>query len=787
MHPLDKKLVRDLGSMKGQMIAVALVMSCGLAVMIMARSLIHSLDSTREAYYADHRFAEVFSDLKRAPNSLRKRITEISGVAAVETRVTGPAVLEIPGMKEPADGLIHSLPDDRPQQLNLLFLRSGRLPETGGKNEVVVGEAFAEAHGFQPGDYIDANLRGSRERLTITGIVLSPEYVFESRPGDTMPDNKRFGVFWMNERDLSVALDLDGAFNNVAIDLAPGVDKKTVMAELDRLLAPYGGLIAYGRKDHASAIRLDDELRILRGFAVAFPAIFLGIAAFMTSAALSRLVRLQREQIAQLKAFGYSSAAVGWHYLKFALVIVAVATVVGGSLGLVLAKAVVNLYHMFFRFPSLELMPDWNALASALVISTLAVAVGVSGSVRMAVKLAPAEAMRPEPPADFKPTIIERLGLSYLASPSFRMALRNIERKPWQSLFTTLGLALATGIPIVPGAMRDGIGYLMDFQWSLAQRQSVTVGLVEAGSAHAFNSLRHLPGVMDAEPFRAVPARIVSGHIERRTSITGIPRDPRLNRQLDDKGNPVFLPPSGLLVSAKLAEILRVKPGDIVRIEVQEGRRPVLEIPIGGTITDYAGVAAYMDIDALRREMKEGGTISGAHMTVDPAKWDAFLEKINEAPVIASLSITKAARESFRKSTGEMMDSIQGIYFGFAVIVSFGVVYNGARIALSERGRDLATLRVVGFTHGEVVGVLIGELAVLTLIAIPMGLLIGSGLANVLVVGVSTETVRMPLVLTSRTFATSVMIVLLSSTFSFAIVSRRIKKLDLIGVLKARD
>lgn len=787
MHPLDKKLVRDLGSMKGQMIAVALVMSCGLAVMIMARSLIFSLDTTREAYYADHRFAEVFCDLKRAPNSLRPRLAEISGVAAVETRVVGSAVLDIPGMKEPANGLIHSLPDDRPQQLNLLFLRSGRLPETGGRNEVVVGEAFAEAHGFQPGDSIDATIRGSHETLLITGIVLSPEYVFESRPGDTMPDNKRFGVFWMNERDLSIALDLDGAFNNVAIDLAPGVDRRGVMAELDRLLAPYGGLIAYGRKDHASAIRLDDELRILRGFAVAFPAIFLGIAAFMTSAALSRLVRLQREQIAQLKAFGYSSAAVGWHYMKFALVIVAIATVLGGTLGLMLAKSVVAIYHVFFRFPSLTLHPDWNALITGLVVSTLAVALGVSGSVRMAVKLAPAEAMRPEPPADFKPTLIERLGLAHLVSPSFRMALRNIERKPFQSLFTTLGLALATGIPIVPGAMRDGIAYLMDFQWSLAQRQTVTLGLVEAGSAKAFHDLRHLPGVLDAEPFRSVPSRIVSGHIERRVGIMGIPRDPRLNRQLDGNGHPVFLPPSGLLVSAKLAEILNVVPGDLVRIEVQEGRRPVLEIPIGGTLTDYAGVAAYMDIDALRREMKEGGTVSGAHLTVDASKWDSFLEKINEAPAIASLAITKSARESFRKSTGEMMDNIQLIYFGFSIIVSFGVVYNGARIALSERGRDLATLRVVGFTHREVAGVLIGELAMLTLFAIPVGLLIGSGLANVLVLGVSTETVRMPLVLTSKTFTTAVIIVLASSAFSFAIVSRQIKNLDLIGVLKARD
>lgn len=787
MQPLDKKLFRDLGSMKGQMIAVALVMACGLAVMIMARSLIHSLEATREQYYREHRFAEIFCNLKRAPNSLRPRLAEIDGVASLDTRVTGSAVLEIPGMPEPANGLIQSLPDDRPQMLNLLFLRSGRLPAGGGKNEVAVGEAFAEAHGFGPGDFIDATIRGSRERLKITGIVLSPEYVFEARPGETLPDNRRFGVFWMDEHDLSIALDLNGAFNNVVFDLAPGADRREVMAEIDRLLEPYGGLIAYGRKDHASALRLDDELRILTGFAVVFPAIFLGIAAFMTSAAISRLVRLQREQIAQLKAFGYSSAAVGWHYMKFALVIVAAATVLGGGLGIVLANGVVELYHMFFRFPRLDLMIDGRAFISAVVLSTVAVVVGVSGSVRLAVRLAPAEAMRPEPPAEFKPTLVERLGLAHLFSPSFRMALRNIERKPFQSLFTSLGLALATAIPIVPGAMRDGIAYLMDFQWTRVQRQTVTLGLVEAGSPGALNDMRHLPGVLEAEPFRAVPTRMVNGHLERRVSVTGIPRGTRLNRQLDKEGRVVPLPLEGLLVSSKLAEILGVKPGDVVRVEVQEGRRPVLEVPIGGTITDYAGVAAYIDIDELRRRMKEGGTVSGAHLSVDPLHWGEFLEKVGEAPAIASLSITKAARESFRKTTGRMMDSIQFIYFGFSVIVSFGVVYNSARIALSERGRDLATLRVVGFTHGEVAGVLIGELAMLTLFAIPIGLAVGSGLAGALVANVSTETVRMPLVLTPHAYATAVLIVLTSSTFSFAIVSRRIKNLDLIGVLKARD
>jgi putative ABC transport system permease protein len=787
MRALDLKLVRDVGKMKGQMVAVGLVMACGLAMMIMARSLILSLETTRAAYYERNRFADVFCDLKRAPNSLRDRLAAIPGVAAVETRVVAGLRMNLPGLAEPADGTIISIPEDRPMRLNTLFLRTGRFPEIGKADEVIVGEAFAKAHGFRPGDFIDVILRGAKERLFIVGIALSPEFVFEALPGQALPDNKRFGVFWMNERELAKANDLDGAFNNVVVDVAPGMDNAPVMAELDRLLEPYGGLIAYDRRDHASAKRLDDEMAMLNGMSVAYPVVFLSIATFMTSAVLARVIRLQREQIAQLKAFGYSSRQVGAHYLKFALVIVGIGLLVGGVAGMWLGSNVVTLYHKFFQFPSLTFHPDFAAIGVAFVVSSAASLLGVVGAVRQAMRLPPAEAMRPEPPADFKPSVLERIGVTNLAGPSMRMALRNIERRPWQAAFTALGLALAVGIPIVPGAMRDGIAFLLDFQWTLAQRQDVTVTLIEPGSASAFNDIRHLPGVIHAEAFRIVPARLRFGHRSHRLAVTGVPAGTLLNRALDEHGNPLPVPPDGLLISQKLAEMLGAKPGDTLEMEVQEGRRPSRKVTVHGLITDYAGLSAYMDIDALRRLMQEGGTVSGAHISVDAGRWVDFLDKVKGVPRIANIGITTALQQSFRKTTAESITLIQTIYFTFSVIVAFGVVYNSARIALSERSRDLATLRVVGFTNREVAGVLIGELVMLTAVAIPAGLWIGGRLANWIVQAASTETIRLPLILTHQTYATAILIVLLSAGVSFYIVSRRIRNLDLLGVLKASE
>lgn len=787
MQALNLKLLRDLKAMKGQVIAVALVMACGLAVLIMARSLVVSLEETRENYYRSQRFAEVFADLKRAPNALRGRLAELPGIAAVDTRVRGALTLDLPGMSEPADGVILSLPEDRPQLLNLLYLRQGRLPEAGEQNEVAVGEAFGKAHGFEPGHELEATIYGARVRLRIVGTALSPEFIYEIRPGDALPDHRRFGVFWMNERRLATALDLDGAFNNVVADVAPGANRRELMARIDALLEPYGGQLAFDRDAHISAKHLDDDIRVLGGFAITVPTIFLGIAAFMTSAALARLIRLQREQLAQLKAFGYGAAEIGGHYLKFALVIVALGTVIGSALGLWMGEAMTGIYRKFFLFPELVFSPDWTGAVLGIGAAVVLCVLGVSGAVWQAIQLPAAEAMRPEPPAEFRRSWVERLGLHRLASPSMRMALRNLQRKPWQSLFTLLGLALATAMPIIPGVMRDGIAYLLDFQWSQAQRQDATLGFIEPASAAARSAVDQLPGVIRSEVFRAVPARLRHGHLERRVSVTGLAPEARLNRLLDDQGRPVAMPLEGILLSEKLAEVLEIQPGETLRIEVQEGRRPVLNAVVAGTITDFSGVGAYMDIDALRRLMREGGTISGAHLAVDSARMDEFYAAVKEAPRIGTVFLTAKARESFKATTGEMMGTMQWIYFGFAIVVAFGVVYNSERIALSERQRDLATLRVIGMQVREVAWVLIGELLILTLWAVPVGLWLGGRLAALMIAISSTETVRMPLILSSRTYMIAVLIILISSALSFAVVSRRIRNLDMLSVLNARD
>ena len=788
ISPLDRKLLRDLGKMKGQVFAVSLVMACGLAMMIMTRSLIMTLETTRAAYYQKNAMADIFANLKRAPLAVAEQLTTLPGVATVEARVAVDVTLDLPGLSEPATGHIISLPEDGgPQKLNRLFLRSGRFPRSDERREVVLGESFANENGLRPGDSLVAVINGRRETLKICGIGLSPEYVFEARAGETLPNHKLFSVIWMNYRALAVAYDLDGAFNDVVIDLAPGAAPEPVIEEMDRILAPYGARGAFTRKEQPSAQRLDDELRVLTSLSVAYPLVFLSVAAFMVNAVLARIVRLQREQIAQLKALGYSSRQVGLHYLKFVWVIGTLGTLMGGIGGKLLGAGLVDLYTMFFRFPSLVFRMDYSALGLALLISIGASVLGVLTVVWQAVRLAPAEAMRPEPPADFKPSLFERIGLTRFFSPTFRMALRNIERRPWQAVFTSSGLALATGLMVLPGAMADSIDYLLTFQWNSQQRQDVAVFLTEPGSGRAFHDLGHLPGVIRAEPIRSVQARLKFGHRQRKLSVTGIAPDANLNRLLDDKGHAITMPEEGLLMSEMLAKVIGARIGDLVEVEVLEGRRPVLQVPIRGLVTDFAGVAAYMDISALRRAMKEGDTVNGAYLALDHSRWDEFMREIKDTPQAAVVMVKRDQLAAFRQTTGQSIGIIRKLYFVLATIVAFGVVYNSARIALSERSRELATLRVVGFSLAEVRGVLVGELAMLVLLAIPFGLLFGRGLALFIMSSFSTETVRLPIVIEPHTYSIAIIVVLTASVLSFALVSRMIAKLDMVGVLKARD
>lgn len=784
---LDRKLLRDLRRLKGQAIAVTLVMACGLAMLIMARSLIASLEGASADYYQHNRFAEIFAPLKRAPNQIAARIAAIPGVGTVETAIAVQVTLDLPGLDEPASGLVRSVPEYGEAELNRLFLRRGRWLSPGARGEVLVGEAFAEANKLEPGDTLAMLLNGRRQEFRIAGIVLSPEYVFESRPGAALPDNRTYGIFWMPYKEVATAWDLYGAFNFVSLTLEPGAGTAPVIADLDALLQPYGGLGAYDRKDHPSHIRVTDEIRVLAILSIGFPTVFLSVAAFMTNSVLTRLLALQREQIAILKAFGFTNRQIVLHYLKFAAVIVAGGTTLGALGGVALGRHLVQMYTLFFRFPDLRFRLDETAVAVAFSVGLAAVVAGVFGAVRRAAKLPPAEAMRPEPPANYRPSLLERSGFGRWFSHSFRMAVRNLERRPAQALFTVAGLALATALLILPNTFKAGIAEVLDFQWDVVQRQDLNLGLAEPSSSRLQHELSRLPGVIHVEPARSAAVRIHFNGRNRQIGLRSLEPGGTHSRAVDRAGHEIIPPPDGLVISAKLAEVLGAQPGDELVVEALEGRRPVRALPLVALAEDFTGIAAYMDRHAINRLLGEGDVITGASITLDAAQRAEFLRALKEIPRVSWIAIKESMRQSFRETTAQSMGLIQTIYLTFAVIVAFGVIYNNARISLAERARELATLRVIGLTQREVGAIIVIELAILAVLALPLGLVLGTGLATGIIQSVNTETVRLPLVFTPYTYTFAIVVVLIASAVSAWVVLRKLKKLDLIAALKAPE
>ncbi len=801
MKSLDIKLWRELWDMRMQALAIAMVIVSGVGIFIMSLSTLDSLYETRETYYRDNHFAHIFASLKRAPLSLVKRIEAIPGVDKVETRVMAYVNLDVEGFEDPISGHILSLPDNSRGLLNQIYLREGRLPEPGRDNEIVLSEEFVLAHKLQPGDKISATINGRRKALTIVGIALSPEFIYQIAPGAMFPDPLRYGVLWIARQPLATAYDMEGAFNNVSLTLTrtmgKGVNEQAaneqaskeqeIIDRLDDILKDYGGIGTIGRKDQFSNRFLTEELKQQRTIATIFPVIFFGVAAFLLNVVISRLIRLQREEVATLKAFGYSDLAVGMHFIKLVLLIVSLGVIIGIGAGIWMGKGMSNIYMVMYSLPYMIYVLKPQVIIAAALISMAVAVMGTLYAVYSAARLPPAQAMQPELPAKYHTTLAERMGLQRWLSQPTRMILRHVERRPLKSLMTTLGIAMACGIMMVSGFQEGAINYMVEIQYGMSQREDMIAIYTEPASKRSLYSLQSLQGVEHAEGFRVVPAKLKFEHRFYRTAVHGIEPDGSLYRLLDTNLNIIELPEDGIILTDYLAELLHIKTGDMLTIEVLEGRRITVQVPVAGTAKQYLGLNGYMRIESLNALLKEGYALTGALLSVDDRYQRDVYAELKEMPRVAGVVEHKSAIKSFYDTIAETILFFTFITTLLGSSIAFGVIYNSMRIALSERNRELASLRVLGFERSEVAYILLGEMALFTLIAIPLGFLIGYGLCAYMAFEFDSDLYRIPLVLGINVYAFSALVVILSSIVSAIMIWRNLADLDMVAVLKSKE
>lgn len=787
MNAIDIKLWRELWNMRMQALAIAMVIVSGVAIFIMSLSTYDSLYETRESYYRDHHFADVFANLKRAPLSVVKRIKAIPGVDKVETRVVSYVNLDIEGYDDPVGGRLISLPANSPGLLNQIFLRSGRLLESGRDNEVILSEEFAFAHNLKSGDQLKATINGRSKTLKIVGTGLSPEYIYQIAPGAMFPDYKSYGVLWMAREPLASGYDMKGTFNNVTLTLTKGSNAQDVIAQLDQILRPYGGIGAIERENQLSNRFLTEELKQLQNMATMFPIIFFGVAAFLLNVVISRLIALEREQISVLKAFGYSNFEVGLHYSKLVMMITSLGILAGLGVGIWMGKGMSNLYMEVYSLPYMHYLLNPEVIASAALVSIAVAIIGTLYAVKQAATLPPAQGMRPEQPAAYKQTTLERLGLQQHFSQPSRMILRHIERRPFKSLLTTLGIGMACGIMMVGSFQEDAVNEMIDVQYNLSQREDLMAFYTEPTSQRSLYSLTNVQGVEYAEGFRSVRAKLKFEHRSYRTSLSGVEPNSQLTRILDSELKDISVPTEGVIITDYLSEQLHIKVGDTLTVEVLEGSRPTIDVQVVGTTKQYLGLNVYLQRSTLNRLLNEGDVISGAYLKVDDKYQKQAYKEIKNMPRIIGVIEQTSAIEGFYET---MSDTILFFTFISTLLggsIAFGVVYNSMRIALSERNRELASLRVLGFKRSEVAYILLGELGLLTLIAIPIGFLIGNGLCAYLAMNFDSDLYRIPLVLDADVYAFAASVVIASSLLSAIMIWRNLAHLDMVAVLKAKE
>lgn len=787
MKALDRKVWRDLWYMKGQVFAITLVIVSGVATFIMFIVTMHSLDRARSGFYRDYNFADVFVNLKRAPESLKEKIKEVPGVNQVETRVAADVKLDISGFSEPVTARIISIPDDSPPLLNRLYIRKGRLTDPTKDNEVMISETFANAHGLNLGDQVAAIINGKWKKLTVVGIALSPEFVLVMRPNAMSPDFKHYGILWMSRKALARAYNMDGAFNDVVLTLYPDARIEEVLREVDNIVDRYGGFGAYARKDQISHRLLDEEFRMLRNMSKIFPTIFICVAAFLLNVVMSRTINTQREQIAALKAFGYDNFAIGVHYAKLVVLIIAGGLVIGAATGLWLAKILGGIYMEFYRFPAIAFILKPWVIIVAVIIAIASALAGTLQSLWRAAKQQPAEAMQPEPPAKFKITLIEKTAIGRFLTQPTRIIIRNIARRPIRTSLSVMGIAIACSTMISSGFFKDSVDYMVNMQFVLSQKEDMAVAFNEPTSYKAIYELERQEGVEKVEPFRTVPVKLKFGNRSYKTVINGLVPESRLHPLLDADLKPVPLPGEGIVLNDYLAEILGVKKGDMLTVETLEGARTIRQVPVVALVKLYLGVMGYMDISALNRLMKEGNAISGAYLTADSLYQEELYRAFINMPRVSGTIVRKNEISNFYEVQAKGMLFFTFIATLMACSIAVGVVYNNARIALSERSRELGSLRVLGYTRGEISYILLGELALIVLVAIPLGFVMGYWLCAYIAKALTSDLFRTAVVIEKNTYALAAAVVLTAASASGLIVRHKLDHLDLVEVLKTRE
>lgn len=798
MSLLQRKLRRDLLRLWSQVVTIALVVACAVGALLTTQASVASLSAARDRFYEQAHMADVFAGVRRAPRSALAQIEALPGVAQVQGTVERPARLLLGGRDEPIIGHVVGVAAERPLVLNRVMLRQGPTgdsrvwglwpgaPQSDGLVPVWVSEGFAAARGIRPGDRFELLMNGRLKRVEVQALALAPDVVFAGAMG--MPDPAGYGVVWMDEATLAASWDLQGAFNRVALRLAPGAQAERVMADLQILLPRWGGREALPRRLQSSHQMLQNEIEEQRLLGTILPLVFSAVSVFLLHVVMTRLVATQRESIAALKALGFSNVTLAVHQLQLALSIAALGSLIGAAVGWWAGGWLVGLYAEFFRFPALPLVMPPMAWASALALALGASSLGTVQALGGILRLSPAQAMQAPAPQRYRRGAVQAVAEQMLRlSLVTRMILRQLRRRPWRSGFSVLGIASAMALVVMGNFFRDAIEQIVERQFDAVWRGDIQVLAFEPVAFGALHSLLRVPGVIEVEGSRSLAATLVHGHRSQRVQLRGLEPQARQQRLIDLEGRAVAVPPEGLVLTDRLARKLGVAVGQELLVRIAEAPQPLVRLTVTHLIGETMGLNATVSRSTLNRLMQEAERYNGFSLKVWPTELDAVLRSISVMPAVGGAFSKAHMLRNMQAITARNIRIMGGIMTGFAVVIAVGVVYNVARIALAERAWELASLRVLGFTRAEVARLMLGEQLLLVALALPLGAALGWLLVWGLSVGLRSDQFQFPVVVWPRTYAVAALCVTLAALATAWVVRRRVQRLDMVAALKTRE
>ncbi|MBE0466629.1 MAG: ABC transporter permease [Candidatus Desulforudis sp.] len=792
MGVLTKKLIRTIRTTLGQFLAVTAVVMLGISIYVTMNTSYHTMMYSQDKFYLDNNFADYYFHVVRAPQHVTRHIEALPGVV----KATGRLQEDVPIVKdgnERATARLVSYPLPMDTEVNRLQLLEGRLfdkDSQGGGVEVLVDPQYAAAHDLTFGDTVMIVTGGHQVPLTVVGTAISPEFVYPMKDASTLfPVPETFGIFMLSHRQAQQILDFSGQLNQVVLQLAPGADAERVAARVEDILEPYGNLAAYPRDDQLSHAVMQAELEGLRLSSIYLPLIFLGIAAAIQYVLLNRMVRAQRGQIGIMKALGYDSGQIMLHYTGYALAVAVLGATLGSGLGLLFVSAITGLYGQFFNLPLVSARPDYavvgHGFALGLAVATIS---GLTAS-RSVTGIHPAESMRPEPPKGGGRVFIEHWGWLWTKlDPSWRLSLRTISRNWVRFGVTVAGVICAVGMLVVALFANDSVDYMLHRHYYQDQDADYVLNFTAPLPEPELTDITRLDGVLAAEPFFQVPVKLSFAGRSEDEVLMGLPADAVMRTLFTDTGRALPVPETGMIVNETAAAKLGVQVGDQVQVETRLGLGPPRHstFTVEGLNHQLIGGGAYVSLEQANQALQERNLISGVMLRVDPGLAQAVESEINAMTGVSAVLGRQQELDNFYELLDMMVASV-AIMVGFAAVLGFAIVYNTAMVNFTERRRELATLRVVGFSFRGVSGLLLKETFLQSVLGVALGLPFGLLLARGMIEAQSTDLYSLPVIISAQSYVLAALGGILFILVAQRFIARGVRRLDLVDVLKNKD